>query len=64
MTSILCRGFEGAGPREILDCPSDFVPKIIGAELVRQRSQTVYYVLSRMKSAVKVYLDRQRAARA
>ncbi len=62
MTSILCRGLEGASPEEVLDCPSDFVPKIIGAELVRQRSQTVYYVLGRMKSAAKVFLNRQRAA--
>lgn len=64
MTSILCRGFDGADPRVILDCPSDFVPKIIGAELVRQRSQTVYYVLTRMKGAVKVWLNRRRAAEA
>ena len=62
MTSILCQGFEGADPREILEVPADFVPKIVGAELVRLRSQTVYYVLTRMKSAVKVLLNRQRAA--
>ncbi|MDB4673696.1 SufE family protein [Verrucomicrobiales bacterium] len=61
MTSILCRSLAGATPQEILDCPADFVPKIIGAELVRQRSQTVYYVLSRMKGAAKVYLARKRA---
>jgi len=62
MTSILCKGLDGVPPQEILDCPSDFVPKIIGAELVRQRSQTVYYVLGRMKGASKVFLDRRRAA--
>ncbi|MDB6134084.1 MAG: Fe-S metabolism associated SufE [Verrucomicrobiales bacterium] len=62
MTSILCQGFEGVKPQEILEVPADFVPKIVGAELVRLRSQTVYYVLTRMKSAVKVLLNRQRAA--
>ena len=62
MTSILCKGLDGVPPQEILDCPSDFVPKIIGAELVRQRSQTIYYVLGRMKGACKVYLSRQRAS--
>ena len=62
MTSILCKGLDGVPPQEILDCASDFVPKIIGAELVRQRSQTVYYVLTRMKSACKVYQNHQRAA--
>ena len=61
MTSILCTGLEGSTPQEILDIPADFVPRIVGAELVRLRSQTVYYVLTRMKSASKVYLNRQRA---
>jgi cysteine desulfuration protein SufE len=31
---------------------------------VRQRSQTVYYILTRMKSACKVWLNRERAAAA
>lgn len=61
MTSILCRGLNGSKPQEILDVPADFVPRIIGTELVRVRSQTVYYVLSRMKTATKMYLDRRRA---
>jgi cysteine desulfuration protein SufE len=62
MTTILCKGLDALTPREILDVPSDFVPRVIGADLVRQRSQTVYYILTRMKSAVKVWLNRQRAA--
>lgn len=61
MTSILCKGLEGTTPQELLDVPADFVPKIVGADLVRQRSQTVYYILTRMKSAAKVWLNRQRA---
>jgi cysteine desulfuration protein SufE len=60
MTSILCKGLNGAKLQEVLDVPADFVPKIVGAELVRQRSQTVYYILTRMKSAAKVWLNRQR----
>lgn len=62
MTTILCKGLEGATPREILDIPADFVPKIVGADLVRQRSQTVYYILTRMKSASMVWLNRRRQA--
>jgi len=62
MTSILCRGLNGAKLQDILEVPADFVPRIIGADLVRLRSQTVYYVLSRMKTAVKIYMDRRRAA--
>src|ERR1035437_9034399 len=59
MTAILCKGLDGCTPRQILDLPSDFVTRIVGSELVRIRSQTVYYVLTRMKGICKVYLDRQ-----
>ncbi len=62
MTAVLCKGLEGCTPQEILDLPSDFVTRIVGAELVRIRSQTIYYVLTRIKSICKVYLDRQRMA--
>ena len=64
MTSILCKGLEGCSPEEILDLPADFVPQIVGGQLVRIRSQTVYYILTRMKSACRVFLNRLRAARA
>lgn len=60
MTSILCKGLDGATPQEVLELPSDFVTRIVGAELVRVRSQTTYYILTRMKGISKVYLDRQR----
>ena len=63
MTAILCRGLNGSPIKDILDIPADFVPRIIGAELVRLRSQTVYYVLSRMKTAAKMLLDRRRISR-
>jgi len=62
MSSILCKGLDGIAPTEVLEIPSDFVPKIVGAELVRVRSQTVYYLLTRMKGIIKVWLQRQRTA--
>jgi cysteine desulfuration protein SufE len=62
MTSILCRGLDGCTLEEILELPADFVPKIVGGQLVRIRSQTVYYILTRMKGAVRVLRDRRRAA--
>jgi cysteine desulfuration protein SufE len=64
MTAILCKSLDGSTPQEILDLPSDFVTRIVGAELVRIRSQTVYYVLTRIKGICKVWLDRQRAQQA
>lgn len=62
MTAILCRGLNGSTLAEVMAVPADFVPRIIGAELVRLRSQTVYYVLGRMKTAVKMFTDRRRTA--
>jgi cysteine desulfuration protein SufE len=61
MTSILCRGLGGCTVEEVLDLPADFVPKIVGGQLVRIRSQTVYYILTRMKSACTVWRNRERA---
>ncbi|TDU73312.1 cysteine desulfuration protein SufE [Prosthecobacter fusiformis] len=57
MTVILCRGLNGSTLAEVLAVPADFVPRIIGADLVRLRSQTVYYVLGRMKKAAKMYVE-------
>jgi cysteine desulfuration protein SufE len=62
MTTILCKGLDGRTIEEVLEVPADFVPKIVGADLVRQRSQTVYYLLTRMKSAATVWRNRDRAA--
>jgi cysteine desulfuration protein SufE len=62
MTAILCKGLDGLTPEEIMEVPADFVPKIVGAELVRQRSQTVYYILTRMKGIARVWLNRERSA--
>src|ERR1700694_1300380 len=62
MTAILCKGLDGRTPQEVLELPSGLVTRIVGAELVRVRSQTTYYVLTRIKGICKVYLDRQRMA--
>jgi cysteine desulfuration protein SufE len=64
MAAILCKGLDGATPQQIVDLPQDFVTRIVGADLVRVRSQTTYYVLSRIKAICKVYLDRERAREA
>lgn len=53
LTTILCRGLNGCTLGEVLAVPRDFVPRIVGADLVRLRSQTVYYVLGRMKEAAR-----------
>ena len=60
MAAILCKGLEGVTPNAVMELASDFVPKIVGAQLVRVRSQTTYYILSRMKGICKVWSDRKR----
>jgi cysteine desulfuration protein SufE len=62
MTAILCKGLEGSKPETVLEMPQDFVLRIVGGQLVRVRSQTVFYVLTRLKSACRVLLNRERAA--
>jgi cysteine desulfuration protein SufE len=64
MTSILCKGLDSSTIETVLEVPADFVPRIVGGQLVRVRSQTVYYVLTRMKSACRAFLNRERAAAA
>ena len=61
MSAILCKGLDGMTPEEIIELPSDFVPRIVGSQLVRIRSQTVYYVFTRIKSACKVLLKRRKS---
>ena len=58
MTTILCRGLNGSLPLEILEMTADFVPRIVGADLVRLRSQTIYYILGRMQTAVRTLMLR------
>ena len=62
MTAILCKSLDGQTPQEVLELDGSFVTRIVGAELVRVRSQTVYYVLTRIKGVCTVYLNRQRMA--
>lgn len=61
MTAVLCQGLEGARPEDVVEVPQDFVPKIVGGQLIRLRSQTVYYILTRMKGACRAWLNRERA---
>ncbi|HSH96315.1 MAG TPA: Fe-S metabolism protein SufE, partial [Roseimicrobium sp.] len=56
------KALDGLSLESVLALPADFVPKIVGGHLVRIRSQTVYYILTRSKSACKVLLNRRRAA--
>jgi cysteine desulfuration protein SufE len=62
MSSILCKGLHGITSEELQSIRQDFVPKIVGAELIRARSQTVYYLLTRIKTASKVWEKRQHRA--
>lgn len=63
LATILCRGLNGSSLQTVMDVPPDFVPRIVGGELVRLRSRTVYYVLSRMKAAAGQLIEQRRLHR-
>ncbi|MCA1963978.1 MAG: hypothetical protein LDL31_08550, partial [Prosthecobacter sp.] len=50
---ILSRGLDGCYPIDVLSVSSDVVSRIVGSELVRLRSKTVYYILERIQELVK-----------
>lgn len=52
LAAILCQGLNGSPAADILPLSPDFVSRIVGSELVRLRSRTVYYLLDRMKEAL------------
>lgn len=60
LTVVLCRGLKGLTADEVITVSPDIVPRIVGAELVRLRSRTVYYVLNRMKEAARALATRHR----
>jgi len=53
MAVILCRGLNGCSAGEIVNLSESFVARIVGSELYRLRSRTVYYMLHRLKEAVR-----------
>ncbi|HUF61445.1 MAG TPA: Fe-S metabolism protein SufE [Verrucomicrobiales bacterium] len=53
MAGIFCQGLEGATAAEVLAVPDAVVFRIVGARLMRLRSRTVYYVLERIREAVR-----------
>ena len=57
--SNLSWGLEGVKPKPVFELENDFMSKIVGAHLVRARSQTTYYILSPMKVIYKAWLDRE-----
>lgn len=52
LSVILCKGLKDCTAKEISNLPESFVPRIVGSELYRLRSRTVYYTLRRLKEAV------------
>jgi len=58
MASLLCEGLNGSLLEEVLELPQEFIKRIVGGELYRVRSQTVYYILTRMKGICRVCKSR------
>lgn len=51
LAAILCEGLDGLPPAEVAALSDSFVNAVVGAELIRLRSRTVYYIVRRMKEA-------------
>jgi len=60
MGVILGKGLEDTQLQDVINLSSQVVTQIIGQRLVRYRSQTVYYILNRMKSAARQLRDKRR----
>jgi cysteine desulfuration protein SufE len=52
LSGVLCEGLENSPAVEVAALSDRFVEEIAGSVLTRLRSQTVYYVLRRMKEAL------------
>ncbi len=52
LASILCEALKGATINQVLEVKDECITQIVGEKLVRLRSQTVYYLIQRMRSAV------------
>ena len=55
--TILSDGLDHAKPEEIISLPADVIHRIIGQQLFRNRSQSIYYIFNRIKQAMKKYLE-------
>ena len=51
LSAILCQGLDGLPPAKVAALPESIVDAIVGTELVRLRSRTVYYIVRRLKEA-------------
>ncbi|MEM1294315.1 MAG: Fe-S metabolism protein SufE [Verrucomicrobiota bacterium] len=51
LATILCQSFNELPLKTIVELDDAFIPRIVGAELMRLRSRTVYYMLQRMQEA-------------
>lgn len=57
--TILSDGLNHADAEEVLSMPADVVHRIIGQQLFRNRSQSIYYIFNRIKQAMKQYQKTQ-----
>jgi cysteine desulfuration protein SufE len=51
LVSILCRGLNGAAISQVAELPDEFVPLVVGTELMRLRGRSIYHVMGRLRQA-------------
>lgn len=52
LSVILCKSLNGCSAKQITELPDTFIPRIVGSELYRLRSRTIYYLLRRLKESL------------
>ncbi|MCF6312366.1 MAG: SufE family protein [Verrucomicrobiales bacterium] len=52
LSAILCKSLNGCSAQQIIELPDSFIPRIVGSELYRLRSRTIYYLLRRLKESL------------
>ncbi len=57
LVAILCRGLEGCPLQAVANLPDDFIPAIVGEQLMRSRARSVYHVLRRLRESASGLLE-------
>jgi cysteine desulfuration protein SufE len=54
LTALFVENLSGESAEHILDVQPDVIPRVVGEALMKQRSNTAYYTLRRIKEAVEI----------
>jgi sulfur transfer protein SufE len=62
LTALFVENLSGSSAEDILALDPSIIPRVVGESLMRQRSNSAYYTLRRVKEAVRALEDKVAAA--